>query len=165
MSPIFTRTQTALLLGITLGAPGYAVGQQAVQASANLPGCYRVAAGAWDRVFSNPGPSWTILPEVIRLDTTRVGQSAQWYQVLPSTTAQGRAMAAAHWQLTAPDSVTITWYPSRAGVEIQLRPSGDSLIGKIIAHGDAGPPPPFPTAPVTLRRSACPEAPVKAGSI
>jgi len=128
-----------------------------------VSGCYAVTMGAWVLHPHNASRP-TAPPDTIRLSTepAPAANKADRYRVEPHA-FDSLARGAASWWTRRGDSVIIVWSVAFASVDLLLTATDSELIGSVrsqtdIVITDENGQIPWPSAPVTLRRSRCPRA-------
>jgi hypothetical protein len=141
------KALATFLLAITACAP-------AVPTVDDLVGCYEVEVGAWDKLLHPADEMMAKMPSRIQM-TTEIG----WNGKPKVKAAPGFPTPVSHtgiaYYYLAGEAVEVHWaWGKDVGLHLRLTGSRKELSGNVEVALD-GRPPPWKSAPVTLRRVEC----------
>ena len=114
-------------------------------------GCYRLSSGQWTPPF----------PQSVRLGSVAPPSSLQFHttgDITPTWQLFAPPVGGVRgaWRLVRADSMVIVWDAGEVGVEMMLRPQGDSLVGQAVFRvWGGGEPIPPSSAPLTALHISC----------
>jgi len=114
-------------------------------------GCYRLSSGQWTPPFPQSVRLGSVAPpSSLQLHTT--GDITPTWQLFAAPIGGVRGA----WSLVRADSLVVVWDAGEVGVEMMLRPEGDSFVGQAVFRvWGGGEPIPPSSAPLTALHISC----------